>query len=104
VSNPPKAKGTGFEREVMRALEEHGFDARRTSPGWPYDIDVVRTGPLDYGPIQALVTRPDRGEPLVTLPLEQFLDLLHNYQASAQLECKRYARFVMHTIYKETFG
>src|SRR5512132_1468888 len=101
MSNRAKKKGTGFEREVMEALEGVGFKPYRTSPGSPWDIVVP-----GQEPFEVLATRPDRGEALVTLPLKDFIELLREYNRhgddyGARIECKRFARFAHHTIYTD---
>jgi hypothetical protein len=54
--------------------------------------------------VDALVTRPDRGQALVTITLPEFLDLLGYRGYGARVECKRYSRFSLHTIFESKFG
>lgn len=104
MSNPPRKKGTGFETEVMRQLGWPGL--RRTPPGTNWDIELPGE---DY--FEVLATRPDRGRTLVTLPLTDFavlFDLYNNMvpgaQAGLKIECKRYARLQVHTLYESKFS
>ena len=97
-----KQKGTGGEREVRGVFSKYGFRTHRTAPGHPYDIRVEG----EYGPpLHLLATRPDRGQWLVTLRLEDLVSLLAGYDAmtSMEVEVKRYARFAHHRIFEETF-
>ena len=100
MSNPPKQKGTAFEREVLLAAEASGLKVRRTPAGWPWDLEVEgSTGHV----IEALVTRPDRGKALATVRLDDLFHVLREHGDPANIECKRYARFVIHTIFNDTF-
>lgn len=102
MSNPPKKKGTSAETELKARFEAAGFvDAARTSPGLPFDVNVPGRLPRQVG---ALATRPDRGRWLVTITLDDFLDLLRYRGYGARVESKRYARFALHSIFEKKFG
>jgi len=101
VSNPSKAKGTAGETELLRAFELAGFPAMRTAPSQTHDITLVgdHTDPLDV-----LATRPDRGEWLLTVRLEDFVNLYRDSTRQAHVEVKRHARFAHHAIFTSKFG
>ena len=101
MANPPRKKGTGFETDVVNKANAAGLEATRTPAGTVYDIDIKgSTGRT----IEALVTRPDRGRPLATIRLEDLFHLLREHGDKAHLECKRYARFSLHSIFEGKFG
>jgi len=101
MANPPRKKGTGFETETVNEAKEYGLDAFRLEQGSPYDIEVRgSTGRV----IEALVTRPDRGESLATIRTKDLLHILAEHGDNAHIECKRYARFALHTIFEYKFG
>lgn len=104
MANPPKKKGTGFETEMERAFEAAGFEVHKTGEGESFDLRVVGTGPQRVRSLPMLATRPDRGESLVTLRLPDLLTLLGPSGYGAHVECKRYARFALHTIFRKKFG
>lgn len=104
MSNPPKAKGTGGEREVKRAAEEAGFTVDRMPPSSKYDLRIHAKPSMAGRSVNALATRPDAGRWLVTIPLFEFLDLLGYRGYGAHVEVKRYKRFVHHRIFTEKFG
>ena len=110
MANPSKAKGTGGETELLRALETYGLDGlRRTSPGQLFDIE--RDG---HNPVEALATRPDHGQWLVTVKLDDFAEMYAALDQDSQdewrrwvglrIEVKRYKRFSLHTIFEGKFG
>ena len=108
MSNPPKSKGTGGEREVVNMFAAGGIVARRTAPGLNYDL-YVSGARLDE-PFEVLATRPDRGEWLATIRLADLVELLRVYNGldddtyPVKVEVKRYARFSLHTIFTKKFG
>ena len=101
MSNPPKQKGTSGEREVVDRGKGFNLDIYRTPPGAPYDA-IVRgsTGRR----IKALATRPDYGQWLVSIPIEDFYHLLAEHGDGALIEVKRYKKFAHHTLYEGKFG
>lgn len=103
MANPPKRKGTAFETEIVRAAREHGLRAERTAPTSPYDVVINMDSDGLAEVVNALATRPDRGQTLVTIPLSVFFDLLDVTGVEAHVECKRYARFALHAIYESKF-
>jgi hypothetical protein len=104
-----KQKGTGGETELLRKLADYGIEVRRTPASTTYDLD--REGKF---PIEVLATRPDRGRWLLTMDLETFASLLNSHDREAlslgysrdglHIEVKRYARFVVHSIFEKKFG
>jgi len=101
MANPPKAKGTGFETELVNRGHDFGLDIFRTPPGKNYDIEVRgSTGRT----IKALATRPDYGSTLVSIPLADFYHMLAEHGDGAHIEAKRYKRFALHTIFSDKFG
>lgn len=115
MANPPKKKGTGFEAELEKALVEFivstgaadqllAEDAVHRQPaGAPYDILVYGA---DGHVVEALATRPDRGQTLVTLRLQDFLEMWYAgmYPPDLHIEAKRYSRFSLHSIFEKKFG
>ena len=104
MSNPSKKKGTGGEKEVVDAALATGLFARRMPPGANYDLYIEPRYDVIMGtnePIRALATRPDRGQWLVSIPLDDFLRMMDGV---AEVEVKRYARFALHSIYEAKFG
>jgi hypothetical protein len=100
MSNPSKAKGTGFEREVTNRGLEYGLNIVREPAGAPWDHTVRgSTGRT----IEALVTRPDRGRALATIALDDLFHILAEHGDNAHIECKRFARIALHTIYEKKF-
>lgn len=104
MANPPKKKGTGGETELLRLLENHHPGITRTQPGELYDLRA----PGELPPFQILATRPDRGQWLITMSLDDYLSLTpantHGYRRQVHIEVKRYARFSLHTIFEKKFG
>jgi len=97
MSNPSKAKGNGFEREVVQAAQTAGLTAQRAwcsdgrSLGVSKDTDVLIGGrirvqckrraqlPEWIKPgegVDATVVREDRGTAYVVVPLDTCLRLL----------------------------
>ena len=105
MTNPPKKKGTAGETELKRILEHYGVMVRRTPPGtaWDLERDAPSDGPYIL-PIDALATRPDKGEWLVTLRLQDYAELVRDDPAPLRIESKRYARFALHTIFGRKFA
>ena len=108
MANPPKKKGTGGETELLRLLEARGLAFVRTPPTTPYDLTNADPNVLELSPLEALATRPDRGEWLVTIRLDDFAELLlrsaEHFAWETHIEVKRYARFALHTIWNSKFG
>jgi hypothetical protein len=101
--NASKKKGTKGETDLLRRFLDAGFIARRTAPTLPYDIDV-HAHPSMARRVDVLATRPDRGRWLVTITLDEFLDLLRYRGYGARVESKRYRHFSLHTIFERKFG
>ena len=100
MSNPPRKKGTGFESFIVKEAEGYGLEATRTSAGARYDVDI-RGG--TGRSIEGLATRPDRGQPLVTIRLADFFHLLASHGDGAHIEAKRYKAFRHHAIFESKF-
>ena len=101
MANPPKAKGTRFETEIVNRAKDYGLDAVREPASARWDVTVRgSTGRT----IEALATRPDYGFPLVSIPLADFLHLLAAHGDSAHIECKRYKKMAHHSLYANKFG
>ena len=104
MTNKPKAKGTGGETELRRALEEQGIDVRRTPAATVWDLE--RDGALP--PVEILATRPDRGQWLVTMNLWDFARIFRRKFPenilALRVEVKRYKRFSLHTLFEGKFG
>lgn len=101
MANPPRQKGTGYETEVVNDGLERGLDIVRQPASSTFDL-MVRGSTGRF--IDALATRPDRGQSLVTIRLDDFFHLLSEHGDNARIECKRYARFALHTIFDKKFG
>lgn len=110
MANPSKAKGTGGETELLRRLHAHGWHRfRRTPPGRAWDLeDPGYTGPGAHNkPLELLVTRPDKGQWLVTLRLDDLLAMLDSGKGAddaMRIEVKRYKKFAIHNIFESKFG
>ena len=100
VTNKPKAKGTGGETELVGYLQAAGFPASRTSPGMKHDITIVGNRER---PLEVLATRPDRGQWLLTMRLEDFNDLYRTSMRQAHVEVKRFKKFAHHSIFESKF-
>ena len=105
MANPSKKKGTAGETEVKGILEHYGVFVRRTPActEWDLERDAPSDGPYIL-PIDALATRPDKGEWLVTLRLQDYAELVRDDPAPLRIEVKRYARFALHTIFGKKFA
>ena len=103
MSHPNKAKGCGFEREVVKLAEKKGLSAERTwgsdgrSRGLAKEVDVLvshdgkeihylqckrakKIG-AQYRPIEGIygqVFREDRGESMIMIRLDDFFSLMRN--------------------------
>lgn len=97
MANPPKKKGTAGESELLRFL---GGRFHRTAPTLPFDLR--RTGPAPV--VNALATRPDRGQWLITIDLPTFMRLTNENENEVRIEVKRYKKFSLHTIWNKKFG
>lgn len=102
MANPPKAKGTGGEREVLtKAVAAYGLDATRTPASATFDISVRgSTGRT----LDVLATRPDHGRWLATITLDDLFHILREHGDNARIEVKRYRRFSLHGIYDRKFS
>jgi hypothetical protein len=98
VANPPRAKGTGGEREVLRRFRDAGVPVFRSPAS--ATVDLYREA--DGDPLHLLATRPDGGGWLVSLPLDELITLVG--ERPLQIEVKRYRRFKHHTLYESKFG
>lgn len=96
MTHPNKAKGNAYEEEVVRAVKSHGLSAQRAwgsdgrAMGEHQEVDLKIEGfkiqakrykriaqhLIPSNQVDAVVTRPDRGQSLVILRLEDFLELL----------------------------
>lgn len=107
-----KQKGTGGETELRKLLEDYGLLFVRTPASSDYDLTNARPDRMELEPLEVLATRPDRGEWLMTMRLEDFAMLLEATAANpwspgvieTHIEVKRYARFALHTIWNKKFG
>jgi hypothetical protein len=106
MSNPSKQKGTAGETELLRLLNLPGLV--RTPPATEWDLELPGTHQLNI-----LATRPDRGQWLMTMDLDTFMELFEFYIDGAdtfkrknglRIEVKRYARFALHAIWEKKFG
>jgi hypothetical protein len=106
MANPPRKKGTAAETELKRRIEAVlGSDTCTRMPaGTTFDLRVY--GAAGDPPIEVLATRPDRGQWLVTLRLDDLLQLYWDapYVNDMHVEVKRYRRFSLHTIFEGKFG
>ena len=101
MANPSKAKGTGGETELMRLLNKHGWNFRRTSAGCVWDLEQEGKN-THMVAIDILATRPDNGEWLFTTDLTGIgLGIIAT--APVRIEVKRYRRFALHTIWVSKF-
>jgi len=98
MANPRKAKGTGGETELVRALELEGLV--RTPPGTLWDLELPGLTPA----LNVLATRPDRGQWLLTVDLPTFQHLVGEDACGLRIEVKRYKRFSLHSIFESKFG
>jgi len=111
----PKDKGTGGERQLKRRIVDFLVNtggADRTlaenvvesmPAGWSYDVRVQMPG----GPVvEVLAGRADREDWLVTLRLDDFLELWYagQYPPALNIESKRLARISWHAIFEKKFG
>ena len=101
MSNPPRQKGTGGEREIVRAAQGYGLEVRRTPAASRFDVEIRGgTGRV----IDVLATRPDRGQWLASIRLEDLMHLLASHGDAAHIEVKRFKKFAHHTIFEGKFG
>lgn len=99
MANKSKAKGTGYENELVHKLNEHGFKAKRAwgsdgrSLGEAPDVDIVaddikiqakrrRSIPkwLSLGNCDAVMFREDRGITFVCITFNDWLKLNNAYE------------------------
>lgn len=113
MSNPPKAKGTGGETELLRIMQAAEPSLRRTAASSVYDLESEGA----FAPIELLGTRPDRGQWLITMAVPDFNFLWSVYKHSIarpdmprgfvhpmHVEVKRFKKFAHHTIFEGKFG
>lgn len=111
MANPSKKKGTGGETELLRKVNEawrkvFGRDLlRRNPPSTITDLGPVNPGLTKHRKIGVLATRPDKGRWLITLDLNDFLDVFCNagYDPWLEVEVKRYKRFSLHSTFEQKF-
>lgn len=81
--------------------QDYGLEMHRQPASAAFDIFVRgNTGRV----VEGLATRPDRGQWLVTIRLDDLFHILREHGDSAHIEVKRYARFALHTIFEKKFG
>lgn len=115
MSNPSKQKGTGGETELLRLLQDgpygSAFRGLVRAPA-SAEVDLLQPGDNDMeATFNALATRPDRGEWLITMRVRDFERLMMSELFDGKgdlpglaIEVKRYARFSLHTIFAGKFG
>jgi len=97
MTHPSKRKGNAFEREIVHKARERGLEAKRAyasngqSLGHHEEVDCLVAGyrvqakrrkkiaahliPSEH--VDCVITRPDRGETLVVIRIEDWLELLN---------------------------
>lgn len=107
MANPPRAKGTSGERELLRLLQEYIPGLVRTPASSVVDLrrPFQQEGGIEVA-LEVLATRPDKGQWLLTMNVEDFLHLWEHAEIPDRLdiEVKRYARFSLHSIFEGKFG
>ena len=101
MANPPKQKGTRFESDLVSRAHDFGLDAYRMPASSRYDIQVRGNTGRN---LDALITRPDYGQALVTIRLADFFHLLAEHGDGAHIEAKRYKAFRHHSIFEDKFA
>jgi hypothetical protein len=109
MANPPKAKGTAGETELLHELAPYMPGLVRTPPATLWDLEQKGALP---SVTELLATRPDRGQWLVTMTLDEFKALWlvvtdavdQSRLPEVRIEVKRYARFALHSIFEKKFG
>lgn len=116
MANAPKKKGTAGETELLKLLAEYGLKFVRMPASADYDLTNATPHRLEPDPLEVLATRPDRGQWLMTMRLDDFAHLLYETGSSGpvvypwenpwetHIEVKRYSRFALHTIFEHEFG
>lgn len=105
MANPPRAKGTAGETELLRLLNEKGFKFVRRSAGARTDLRHEATWPVKNPPTYTLLaTRPDRGNWLITMNLETFFAVFAPDLENIEIEVKRRKRFSIHQLYEQELG
>ena len=102
MANPPRKKGTGGETELLGLLRDIAPTLARTPASSV--IDLQRLGPE---PINVLATRPDNGQWLMTVALEDFRRMVTGkvpLEVGLNVEVKRYRKFSLHSIWNAKFG
>lgn len=108
MANPPRQKGTGAETELVQVFADEGLVFVRTSATSGYDLTNANPHRREIDPLEALATRPDRGQWLITLRVKDFARLLSLTDISGgpqetHVEVKRYKRFSLHSIFEGKF-
>lgn len=104
MANPPRAKGTNGETELLRILNERGFKFVRRPAGARTDLKHLATDPGAVILFTLLATRPDRGEWLITMSLDQFFEAFAPETDTIEIEVKRHKKFAHHTLYENELG
>jgi hypothetical protein len=109
MSSPSKQKGTAGETSLLRALVPYIPTLHRTAASSKVDLESTGTGSV----FRLLATRPDRGQWLISMPLEEFMEVWSSAYEEGRhfhlmppvaIEAKRYARFAHHNIFESKFG
>lgn len=105
MANPPRAKGTSGETELLRLLNEKGFKFVRRPAGARTDLRHSASKQLPGTPlITLLATRPDRGQWLFTINLDDFCYLFAPDMENIEIEVKRRKKFAHHSLYEQELG
>ena len=108
MSSPSKAKGSRLERAIVKAFTDAGHDCKRAwgsngrSIGMPDDVDNVATvngvqlriqakarkKVADFmkppASCNAAIIKEDRGDMLVVMRIQDFIDLLHESRSTQE--------------------
>jgi Holliday junction resolvase len=96
MTHPSKVKGNSFERSLVNEAKDAGLDAERAyasnglSLGYTEDVDCLVAGKkiqakrrkvvakwlIPSDTVDAVATRPDRGETLIVMRYSDFLEML----------------------------
>lgn len=106
TSSPSKQKGTAGETELLRILQPWLPRLVRNPSSSIADLTSLPLDGVEFEPIQALATRPDRGRWLIAIEADVFGWLASSvqYQTPIDIEVKRHAKFAHHKIFEEKFG
>lgn len=104
MANPPKKKGTAGETELLRLLAGYGITVQRRAASARHDLFREGLG----APVEVLATRPDRGEWLLSIRLDDFAELIREaddtWAPPLHIEVKRFKSFAHHRIFTSKFG